>query len=1385
MRSDKHPLRRHACPRVGCLRTGDSKQRCIRGAVTANGATVGVLASSDPQLPYWWSANGVSELLTPVGGVVPVLGAGVSVDAGLPDASQLALWLSNNAPISEPPPDGTDLLSVIDAIDLTQLPAAELQELVANHIESFPLQPTPILDELVHLPSRFIVTLNYDDLVGKAAENQGLKVCRLSAADPGDLREAHRRLLAKAGWGAPELTVLHLHGQAQTANTLVLDAASYEELGRLRDIDEIVFMLTHYRTLAFVGTTLNEVYLLGKLQAQINAAFHVVLCHQNQLQELTTGRAALSSRQHLRVVGYPDHADLIALPRWLNAPQPPRGTRAPTETLEPDLAPEAADYVASEFDDRALVATPVSEDDIRDGQRTIVVGVAGTGKTHLLSYLAANSPTQRPAVRIRLADVPFRPGSPEQILAVWARHARSAPKHLTVDVSASALREDRVHFLLDGLDEVANELQATAATLIDQIAERFPQHAFTVTSRPLPALAVLGYGAPPESTPWRFVDLVPGAAWQERYLATRGLTLSELEATMPALKDMRELLHIPFFLTRTVELSENGQLEGLRDVGELLERLVDFALTREEGLLPMVGLPEARAWLRRVALAAAIAGRRTFRFDELREVPVAKELAGDLDALVQQLQLRLLLSEEDGQLRFAHRLLADELAAEALADMQPSEPLLDVLVPIVDAQLAGVREDVLIAVSLVCLRSTAWREAVARRDPLAAARSTPSGSEATERAAAVSLLWETYRDWGIWAWDRSTANLVEDTAVIARLLRRNPGGEQVAELRRLLQTADEIQQGNAVRVLQLVAPEGLIEDLRRVMRDPTRNGVVIRQATIAAADLHMTELIDDIVFAMLQSTDSAIHQDSSIALQRLTPDDRLLDVALRLVPCRDGNHFAAFVIERMRAAERIELAKAIAIAKVDVLERERADLTVAADQVAPNAAVIQAAACAAALWHNYSDEVKALLDHDPQATALGLLEARDHGAEWWDITRLAAHADLDMLRAAATDDRVIQAAERERELRAMSPAQRDELQRAVEASLARDREAADAEAPLPTRLSELLCQPPAQSDATLQAHALEFEGQVPALSDDDLRELRARLATWWPNEPLRSLITVEGEQYRVPPPVRAWLFLAPAAGMAVNDEQWAQLATSPLIHYRHCEWLRPQATELRMRRAVAFLVDTTAKAWLRLLDCCSAPPPGFVVDACTASVTSEVDRPEHTTVLMQQLVSEGATPGARAWAERDEVATKALRPVLAAEGDVDAQRMLVRELVDDVRAERWKPRDELAWMSTLRSPEFLEPLFEILETVYPSRADRPTSGWGVSDVLTPTMEAITTIGTRDAVRRYDALLSRGDELRWLRRHRDRIAAEVLTDRGAAASAGAAEIASVPLWLPVD
>ena len=78
----------------------------------------------------------------------------------------------------ETPTDHTALFPVVDAVDPTQMSPGELQRMVAAHINSFSLRPTAFLEELVHLPSRFIVTFNYDDLIGFAAEQQDLKVCR-------------------------------------------------------------------------------------------------------------------------------------------------------------------------------------------------------------------------------------------------------------------------------------------------------------------------------------------------------------------------------------------------------------------------------------------------------------------------------------------------------------------------------------------------------------------------------------------------------------------------------------------------------------------------------------------------------------------------------------------------------------------------------------------------------------------------------------------------------------------------------------------------------------------------------------------------------------------------------------------------------------------------------------------------------------------------------------------------------------------------------------------------------------------------------------------------------------------------------------------------------
>ncbi len=73
------------------------------------------------------------------------------------------------------PPDDASLFSVVDAVDPDKTSAGELQRMVADHVASFPLQPTPFINELVRIPSRFIITLNYDDVIGLRPNGRALE----------------------------------------------------------------------------------------------------------------------------------------------------------------------------------------------------------------------------------------------------------------------------------------------------------------------------------------------------------------------------------------------------------------------------------------------------------------------------------------------------------------------------------------------------------------------------------------------------------------------------------------------------------------------------------------------------------------------------------------------------------------------------------------------------------------------------------------------------------------------------------------------------------------------------------------------------------------------------------------------------------------------------------------------------------------------------------------------------------------------------------------------------------------------------------------------------------------------------------------------------------
>ena len=237
---------------------------------------------------------------------------------------------------------------------------------------------------------------------------------------------------------------------------------------------------------------------------------------------------------------------------------------------------------------------------------------------------------------------------------------------------------------------------------------------------------------------------------------------------------------------------------------------------------------------------------------------------------------RLLFNERGEHYSFAHRIVGESLAAEALELLEPSEELLAAVVPRRSATLSAVRSDCLVTVGLLCSRSAEWREAVRDRDPLAAARATPVSADLAERRAAARLLWDTYVDRQVWMWDYDVPGLAEDSEALGQLLRGEGMDDMLAEIRRAVNHGSAQDQGNAVRVLSRVNPEGFVDDLRDVLQDGTRDGVVRRQAAIAARDLGAHELLDVIVERAINPEDDAEAQDCTFVAITMASDDELL-----------------------------------------------------------------------------------------------------------------------------------------------------------------------------------------------------------------------------------------------------------------------------------------------------------------------------------------------------------------------------------------------------------------------------------------------------------------------------------------------------------------------------
>lgn len=110
------------------------------------------------------------------------------------------------------------------------------------------------------------------------------------------------------------LRVLHLHGNLEDPEHLVLDATSYARSAGNNDVRELFAALLTYSSLCILGSSFEEAYLATVLQARRpTTPRHVIVCDGPVADRILDGNSALTAHLHnVLVCDYPprEHAVL-------------------------------------------------------------------------------------------------------------------------------------------------------------------------------------------------------------------------------------------------------------------------------------------------------------------------------------------------------------------------------------------------------------------------------------------------------------------------------------------------------------------------------------------------------------------------------------------------------------------------------------------------------------------------------------------------------------------------------------------------------------------------------------------------------------------------------------------------------------------------------------------------------------------------------------------------------------------------------------------------------------------------------------------------------------------------------------------------------------------
>jgi hypothetical protein len=329
--------------------------------------------------------------------------------------------------------------------------------------------------------------------------------------------------------------------------------------------------------------------------------------------------------------------------------------------------------------------------------------------------------------------------------------------------------------------------------------------------------------------------------------------------------------------------------------------------------------------------------------------------------------------------------------------------------------------------------------------------------------------------------------------------------------------------------------------------------------------------------------------------------------------------------------------------------------------------------------------------------------------------------------------------------------------------------------PEPT-LVRLLDQPAVQSDASLIANARIFARSAENLSPRDRRRLRRRLGRWWREGELASAVRrTAANSYSVDGWAAAWLSYGPAIDASLRPDQWAEIALFGLNVNDQHEWLQRQHSRAGERIAARLCRGRGISAWADLLSAVPSSPTPELLEAMIARAR-RVDDAYKLTRVGERLVAAGDLGSLRRLASIGSGFARGLLPSLAAAGDYDAQKKLLRRLKRTLaRGGRPEYPEILGWLRGVEDPRLMPDLVGCLRLAYPLEGDYQ------HDVVNPLQAAIQRVGGMVAIHAYDELLQEDiPGIQFLHTQRDAVSQDLLAKSGLRAARPLAAQIGLPL-----